>query len=169
MVADAVSSWKTRMEVSIPSVHLNVSPVAASDVPDFETYESSRKTLMAGPWPLDFFTPLSDEDVEMDTASNHEKGDLENSNEANKPDSKVVVVTNLTRNLVQEHLQTIFGFYGEIVRFNLPLVLWKCTSQMPFPCKCYFGTHAIVPAGQNRGKAVPEYSDAVSARKPSST
>ncbi|KAF9783020.1 hypothetical protein BJ322DRAFT_1009356, partial [Thelephora terrestris] len=80
----------------------------------------------------------------MDTSSNHEKGDLGNSNEVNKPDSKVVVVTNLTRNVVQEHLQTIFGFYGEIVKLDLPL----------------FGK-----SGQNRGKAALEYSDAASAQK----
>ena len=127
MVADAVSSWKTRMEVSIPSVHLNVSPVAASDVPDFETYESSRKTLMAGPWPLDFFTPLSDEDVEVDTSSSNEKADLENSNEANKPVSKLVVVTNLIRTVVQEHLQTILEFYGEVLKLDFPL-FGKCAS-----------------------------------------
>jgi len=71
--------------------------------------------------------PLRDEDVEMDTSSNHEKGDLENSNGVNKPDSKVVIVTNLTRNVVQEHLQTIFGFYGEIVKLDLPL-FGKCAS-----------------------------------------
>ena len=69
--------------------------------------------------------PLRDEDVEMDTSSNHEKADLGNSDEVKKPDSKVVVVTNLTRNVVQEHLQTIFGFYGEIVKLDLPL-FGKC-------------------------------------------
>ena len=57
----------------------------------------------------------------MDTSSNHEKADLENSDEVKKPDSKVVIVTNLTRNVVQEHIQTIFGFYGEIVKLDLPL------------------------------------------------
>ena len=34
-----------------------------------------------------------------------------------------------------------------------------------FPCNRCFGTHVIVPAGQNRGKAALEYSDAVSAQK----
>ena len=63
----------------------------------------------------------------MDTPSNHEKGDLENSNETNDPVSKVVVVTNLTRKVVQEHLQTIFGFYGEVLKLDLPL-FGKCTS-----------------------------------------
>ena len=82
--------------------------------------------------------PLRDEDVEMDTSSNHEKVDLGNSDEVKKPDSKVVVVTNLTRNVVQEHLQTIFGFYGDIVKLDLPL-FGKCASYIPFLRKCYFG------------------------------
>ena len=44
--------------------------------------------------------PFGDEEVEMDTSSNHEKGDLENSNEAKK----------------------LFEFYGEIVtKLDLPL------------------------------------------------
>ena len=65
----------------------------------------------------------------MDTLSNNEKVDLENSNSnsngPNKPDAKVVIVDNLTKNVVQEHLQTIFGFYGEIVKLDLPL-FGKC-------------------------------------------
>ena len=71
--------------------------------------------------------PLRDEDVEMDTVSNDEKVDLGNSNSngVDKPDAKVVIVTNLTRNVVQEHLQTIFGFYGEIIKLDLPL-FGKC-------------------------------------------
>ena len=74
--------------------------------------------------------PLRDEDVEMDATSNHEKSDIGNSNGVEKSDSKVVVVTNLTRNVVHEHLQTIFGFYGEIVKLDLPLY-GKCTSLTP--------------------------------------
>ena len=58
VVTDAVSSWETRMDVSIPSVHLNVSPVAISDVSVFETYELSGKPLIVpGPWPFDFSAP----------------------------------------------------------------------------------------------------------------
>jgi hypothetical protein len=34
---------------------------------------------------------------------------------------KVVVITNLTRNVVESHLRTIFGFYGEIKKIDLPL------------------------------------------------
>ena len=80
--------------------------------------------------------PLRDEDVEMETSSNHEKVDLGSSNGVvTKPDSKVVIVTNLTRNVVQDHLQTIFGFYGEVVKLDLPL-FGKCASLAPtLSCK----------------------------------
>ena len=57
--------------------------------------------------------PLRDEDVDMDGSPRA------NSN------AKVVIVTNLTRNVVESHLQTIFGFYGEIVKVDLP-VYGKC-------------------------------------------
>ena len=46
-----------------------------------------------------------------------------------KPHAKVVVVTNLTRNVVEAHLQTIFNFYGEITKIDLPL-FGKCASAM---------------------------------------
>ncbi|KAF8233186.1 hypothetical protein L208DRAFT_1422956 [Tricholoma matsutake] len=55
-----------------------------------------------------------------------------------KLDAKVVIVTNLTRNVVESHLQTVFGFYGRILKIDLPL----------------FGK-----SGQNRGKAALEYVD----------
>ena len=42
-----------------------------------------------------------------------------------KLDAKVVVVTNLTRNVVEAHLQSVFGFYGEIVKIDLPIYV-KC-------------------------------------------
>ncbi|KAG7448965.1 uncharacterized protein BT62DRAFT_654971 [Guyanagaster necrorhizus] len=61
--------------------------------------------------------------------------------------AKVVIVTNLTRNVVESHLQTIFGFYGHIIKIDLPL----------------FGK-----SGQNKGKAALEYSDPVSAHKAAS-
>jgi RNA-binding protein with serine-rich domain 1 len=53
--------------------------------------------------------------------------DMENSNGASleKPGAKVVVVTNLTRNVVESHLKIIFGFYGEITKIDLPL-FGKC-------------------------------------------
>ena len=47
-----------------------------------------------------------------------------------KPHAKVVVVTNLTRNVVEAHLQTIFNFYGEITKIDLPL-FGKCTLTIP--------------------------------------
>ena len=57
--------------------------------------------------------PLHDVDVDM------ENGTTE------KPNAKVVIVTHLTRNVVEAHLQTIFGFYGEIAKIDLP-VYPKC-------------------------------------------
>lgn len=65
-------------------------------------------------------------------------------NGANQKDVKVVVVNGLSRNVVQTHLQTIFGFYGEIVKIDLPL---------------------YSKSGQNRGKAALEYADVASAHK----
>ncbi|KAI0375544.1 hypothetical protein BV20DRAFT_933281, partial [Pilatotrama ljubarskyi] len=60
------------------------------------------------------------------------------------PHAKVVIVTNLTRNVVESHLQTIFGFYGELVKIDLPL----------------YGK-----SGQNRGRAALEYADSAAAQK----
>ena len=54
--------------------------------------------------------PLRDEDVDMDNGSPPVNAL-----------AKVVVVTNLTRNVMESHLQSIFGFYGEIVKTDLPL------------------------------------------------
>lgn len=45
-----------------------------------------------------------------------------------KPDAKVVVITNLTRNVVEAHLQSVFGFYGEVVKIDLPIYV-KCAYQ----------------------------------------
>ena len=42
-----------------------------------------------------------------------------------KPEPKVVVITNLTRNVVEAHLRVIFGFYGEVVKIDLPMYA-KC-------------------------------------------
>ncbi|KAG6331808.1 hypothetical protein ID866_7284, partial [Astraeus odoratus] len=42
-------------------------------------------------------------------------------NGSSQKNVRVVVVNGLSRNVVQSHLQTIFGFYGEIVKIDLPL------------------------------------------------
>lgn len=55
-----------------------------------------------------------DADIDMDTGEKREN-----------EDAKVVVVTNLTRNIAEPHLQTVFGFYGEIAKIDLPLYT-KC-------------------------------------------
>jgi hypothetical protein len=41
------------------------------------------------------------------------------------PNARVVVVTNLTRNVVEAHLRTVFGFYGDLTKVDLP-VYAKC-------------------------------------------
>jgi len=42
-----------------------------------------------------------------------------------KPDAKVVVVNNLTRNVLESHLLTVFGFYGNVLKIDVPL-FGKC-------------------------------------------
>ncbi|GLB33569.1 putative RNA recognition motif containing protein [Lyophyllum shimeji] len=79
--------------------------------------------------------PLGDADMDIDRSP------------VEKQDAKVVIVTNLTRNVAESHLQTIFGFYGPIVKVDLPV----------------FGK-----SGQNRGKAALEYADPPSAHKAAS-
>lgn len=54
--------------------------------------------------------------------------DIDNHSPGRKPDAKVVIVTNLTRNVVESHLKIIFGFYGQISKIDLPL-FGKCALQ----------------------------------------
>jgi RNA-binding protein with serine-rich domain 1 len=65
-----------------------------------------------------------DVDVDMDKQSE------------DKLDAKVIVITNLTRNVVEAHLQSVFGFYGEVVKIDLPIYV-KCAYPhaplSPFP------------------------------------
>ncbi|KAH7887966.1 hypothetical protein F5I97DRAFT_1804978 [Phlebopus sp. FC_14] len=70
--------------------------------------------------------------------------DMENGLDDDKKNTRVIVVNGLSRNVVQTHLQTIFGFYGEIVKIDLPL---------------------YAKSGQNRGKAALEYVQAASAQR----
>ncbi|KAF8845726.1 hypothetical protein BDN67DRAFT_887601, partial [Paxillus ammoniavirescens] len=77
--------------------------------------------------------PLHDADVDMENGFSEDKKDV-----------RVVVLNGLSRNVAQAHLQTIFGFYGEIIKIDLPL---------------------YTKSGQNRGKAALEYADPVSAQK----
>ena len=58
--------------------------------------------------------PIGDADV-----------DMENGGASAKPHAKVVIVTNLTRNVVESHLQVVFGFYGQVTKIDLP-VFGKC-------------------------------------------
>ncbi|KAF8639700.1 hypothetical protein AX17_000962 [Amanita inopinata Kibby_2008] len=84
------------------------------------------------------------DDVDMDVDKN---ASAATKPAVDKSDVKVVIVNNLTRNVVESHLQTIFGFYGHVQKVDLPL----------------FGK-----SGQNRGKAALEFVDASSARKAAS-
>jgi RNA-binding protein with serine-rich domain 1 len=59
-----------------------------------------------------------DGDVEMGNAS---------PKNPDKSEAKVIIVTNLTRNVVEAHLNIIFGFYGQITKIDLPLY-GKCKS-----------------------------------------
>ncbi|KIJ19973.1 hypothetical protein PAXINDRAFT_96266 [Paxillus involutus ATCC 200175] len=79
--------------------------------------------------------PLHDADVDMENGNGFSE---------DKKDVRVVVLNGLSRNVAQAHLQTIFGFYGEIIKIDLPL---------------------YTKSGQNRGKAALEYGDPVSAQK----
>ncbi|KAI0832325.1 hypothetical protein BC628DRAFT_1414638 [Trametes gibbosa] len=79
--------------------------------------------------------PLRDEDVDMDRGSR---------SPLRKQNAKVVVVTNLTRNVVESHLRAVFGFYGELVKVQVPI----------------YGK-----SGQNKGTASLEYADSSSAHK----
>ncbi|KAJ3880166.1 hypothetical protein F5051DRAFT_305606, partial [Lentinula edodes] len=63
--------------------------------------------------------------------------DMDKGKENDLPDAKVVIINNLTRNVVESHLRTVFGFYGQIVKLDLPL---------------------FTKSGQNRGKAALEFS-----------
>ena len=62
--------------------------------------------------------PIRDEDVDMDDGP-------ANSN----LNARVVIITNLTRNVLEPHLQTIFGFYGDIVKADVPLYA-KCAYML---------------------------------------
>ena len=80
------------------------------------------------PSPRHLDRPSDDSDAEMRSVSPPARATKEVSN------LKVVVITNLTRNVVESHLRSIFGFYGEIKKVDLPLygkcmsltVLWRC-------------------------------------------
>lgn len=71
------------------------------------------------------------------------------SKDSSKPDAKVVVITNLTRNVVEAHLQTIFGFYGEIVKIDLP-VFGKCMSRLSKSTNLFTQPRVIISGSEQR-------------------
>ena len=62
--------------------------------------------------------PLGNRDADVD---------MDRSPSQDNPNAKVVVVTNLSRNVVESHLRSIFGFYGDITKIDLPL-FGKCKN-----------------------------------------
>ena len=93
--------------------------------------------------------------------------DVDTRSPADRPDARVVIITNLTRNVVESHLKTIFGFYGHITKIDPPTFV-KCE----FICSIVAiesTTYKIFKiAGQNRGKAALEFADSSSAHKAAS-
>ena len=65
-------------------------------------------------------SPRQDKDTDMDVDSRPLDRKL---------DSKVIIVNNLTRNVVESHIRMIFGFYGQIVKIDLPLY-GKCAFHL---------------------------------------
>ena len=61
-------------------------------------------------------------------ALNEEDIDMSDGDPRESLSAKVVTVTNLTRNVVESHIRTIFGVYGEIIKVDLRLFgKCKCT------------------------------------------
>jgi len=83
--------------------------------------------------------PLQDADVDMENGGSDDKK------------CKVVVVNGLSRNVVQAHLQSIFAFYGDIVKIDLPLFL-KCKSLNNYSCTSYLCLYFSRPES---GKSCP--------------
>jgi RNA-binding protein with serine-rich domain 1 len=52
-----------------------------------------------------------------------------------KLDAKVIAIANLTRNVVEAHLQSVFGFYGEVVKIDLPIYVKCAYHGLPFHLK----------------------------------
>ena len=84
-----------------------------------------------------------------------------------KNDAKVVVVNHLTRNVVEAHLRTIFGFYGKITKVDLP-VYGKCLSNSYQQWSGLVADPPFSAAGQNRGKAALEFEESAAAHKAAS-
>jgi hypothetical protein len=84
---------------------------------------------------------------------------------SNKPTAKVVIITNLSRNVVETHLKTIFGFYGEIVQIDLPLY-GKCTRPS---CSYCTDTHVPIQLAKTEEKPLWNMPNQHPPRKPPPT
>lgn len=69
--------------------------------------------------------PLRNVDMDVDSTVTGTVNIDGGNDAAQKPAAKVIIVTNLTRNVVGLHLHQVFGFYGEITKIDLP-IFGKC-------------------------------------------
>ncbi|KAH8830666.1 hypothetical protein DL96DRAFT_962995 [Flagelloscypha sp. PMI_526] len=83
-------------------------------------------------------------DVEMDAKSSRSITRSPSPSAKKDGAAKVVIITNLTRNICEAHIHTIFGFYGTISKVDIPV----------YP-----------KSGQSKGKAALEYELPESAEK----
>lgn len=67
-------------------------------------------------------SPTSDAEMRsLSPSSGADKRDAERENGTGKPGSHVVIVSNLSKNIVEVHLRGIFSNYGDIRKLDLPL------------------------------------------------
>ncbi|KAG9000618.1 hypothetical protein FRB94_009575 [Tulasnella sp. JGI-2019a] len=77
--------------------------------------------------------PINGSDHEMDLdddvppVSNGEKRQSDNGRDATTGAAKVIIIHNLTRNVLEVHLRGIFQHYGKIRKVDFPTYK-KCTS-----------------------------------------
>jgi RNA recognition motif-containing protein len=58
--------------------------------------------------------------------------------------ARVVVITNLTRNVAEVHLRAVFGYYGEITKVDLPLYA-KCEYSKIFKTNVFIERYGSWP------------------------
>lgn len=77
---------------------------------------------------------------------------------------RVVIVSGLTKNVRREHLEEIFSKYGKVTGLDLPTFA-KCKFSLRTRLLKLTASCDIILAGQNRGKAAIEFSNAADAEK----
>ena len=121
-----------------PHACANRSKVSANEVglsrrPDAVTrevgHDISRSLCHTGNSRLNRLQTMSTRGRSVSPQSRDVDVDMDKQSDA-KPDAKIIVITNLTRNVVEAHLQAIFGFYGEVIKIDLPTYA-KCVCTRP--------------------------------------